>query len=128
VHGRNAGQESEEAGHQGIESGRALRAADCMGGVVHERWGRGAAVHMGREVRGLEGHIRDGGMVEVVGGGPWTARRAGVRRRCATRGSAGAAAATAVASAVCASMRAFMSAICPRTSASVSRARKIELY
>jgi hypothetical protein len=59
---------------------RALQATDRKGVGVHARWGRGAAVHPRREVRGLDGHIRYGGMAEVVGACPWAARGAGVKR------------------------------------------------
>ena len=49
----------------------------CAGG--HEKWGRDAAWQLGKGVRGLEGDSQNGGMVEVVGGGPWSDRRVGVR-------------------------------------------------
>jgi hypothetical protein len=56
--------------------GRVLGQCSACG---HGRWGRDAAVSSGREIRGLKGHIRQGGMVEVVGAGPRAVRDAGVR-------------------------------------------------
>jgi formylglycine-generating enzyme required for sulfatase activity len=75
----NVGQESEEAGHQERESDRALQSADRTGAGGHKRWGRGAAVHLGRGAPELEGYSRDGGTVEVLRGGSWNGRRAVVR-------------------------------------------------